>query len=96
MSRVIMYTKNYCPYCVRAKNYLNAIGVQDIEEINIEQASQSDLRAEMIERTGQRTVPQIFINDQHVGGCDDLMALGQPRVEQLLNSCNLKTGDKDE
>ncbi len=68
-----MYTTEYCPYCVRAKALLNQRGVATIEEVRID--LEPAQRAKMIELTGRRTVPQIFIGDTHVGGCDDLMAL---------------------
>jgi len=73
MQTVKMYTTAVCPYCVRAKQILKARGVQHIEEIRVDTAP--ELRAHMMEITGRRTVPQIFIGDTHVGGCDDLMAL---------------------
>ena len=73
MQTVKMYTTAVCPYCVRAKQILKARGVQQIEEIRVDIAP--ELRAHMMEITGRRTVPQIFIGDTHVGGCDDLMAL---------------------
>jgi glutaredoxin 3 len=68
-----MYTSQYCPYCHRAKALLEQRGVAAIDEIRIDlDPSQRD---RMIELTGRRTVPQIFIGDTHVGGCDDLIAL---------------------
>lgn len=73
MQTVKMYTTAVCPYCVRAKQILKARGVQQIEEIRVD--TTPELRAHMMEITGRRTVPQIFIGDTHVGGCDDLMAL---------------------
>lgn len=73
MAHVTIYTKDYCPYCVRAKSLLNSKAVQ-FEEIQIDR--QPERRPEMIERAkGRTTVPQIFIGDRHVGGCDDLVAL---------------------
>jgi glutaredoxin 3 len=68
-----MYTTAVCPYCVRAKQILKSKGVADIEEIRVDQLPEA--RAHMMNITGRRTVPQIFIGDTHVGGCDDLMAL---------------------
>jgi len=68
-----MFTTAVCPYCVRAKQLLKARGVEHIEEVRIDQLPQE--RDRMMALTGQRTVPQIFIGDKHVGGCDDLMAL---------------------
>ena len=73
MQTVKMYTTAVCPYCVRAKQILKARGVQQIDEIRVDTAP--EVRAHMMEITGRRTVPQIFIGDTHVGGCDDLMAL---------------------
>lgn len=73
MQAVKMYTTAVCPYCVRAKQLLKAPGVEHIEEIRIDTNPQE--RERMMETTGRRTVPQIFIGDTHVGGCDDLMAL---------------------
>ena len=69
---VTMYTTSWCPYCSRARKLLASKGV-NVEEIDIESAPEK--RAEMQTRSGRRSVPQIFIGDQHVGGCDDLHAL---------------------
>ena len=73
MQPVKMYTTAVCPYCTRAKQVLKARGVEQIEEIRID--TDPAVRTHMMEITGRRTVPQIFIGDTHVGGCDDLMAL---------------------
>ena len=73
MPHVKMYTTAVCPYCVRAKQILKAKGMAEIEEIRIDQLPEA--REHMMSITGRRTVPQIFIGDTHVGGCDDLMAL---------------------
>ncbi|MGZ5181648.1 MAG: glutaredoxin 3 [Ramlibacter sp.] len=73
MQPVTMYTTAVCPYCIRAKQILKARGVEDINEIRVDVQPQE--RVKMMEITGRRTVPQIFIGDTHVGGCDDLMAL---------------------
>ena len=75
MNPVRMYTTEYCPYCVRAKALLQQRGVAQIDEIRVD--LDPEQRDRMIEATGRRTVPQIFIGDTHVGGCDDLMALDQ-------------------
>ncbi|MDI4632567.1 glutaredoxin 3 [Pelomonas sp. V22] len=73
MSRVKMYTTLVCPYCVRAKSLLKQRGVEQIEEIRVDlDPAQRD---SMVALTGRRTVPQIFIGDTHVGGCDELIAL---------------------
>ena len=75
MNIVRMYTTQVCPFCQRAKALLKQRGVAAIEEIRIDlDAVQRD---KMVETTGRRTVPQIFIGETHVGGCDDLMALDQ-------------------
>ena len=73
MPLVKMYTTAVCPYCVRAKQILKAKGVEHIEEVRIDVNPEE--RARMMEITGRRTVPQIFIGNTHVGGCDDLVAL---------------------
>lgn len=80
---ITIYTKAYCPYCVRAKALLSSKGVQ-FSEIKID--DQPELRPEMISKAGGRTtVPQIFINEQHIGGCDDLHALdAQGKLDTLL------------
>ena len=75
MSPVKMYTTQVCPYCLRAKALLKQRGVAAIEEIRIDlDPAQRD---QMVALTGRRTVPQIFIGQTHVGGCDDLIALDQ-------------------
>lgn len=75
MSAVVMYTTQVCPYCVRAKALLQQRGVTAIQEVRVDlDPAQRD---HMIALTGRRTVPQIFIGDTHVGGCDDLVALDQ-------------------
>ena len=73
MQAVKMFTTAVCPYCIQAKRILLSKGVTSIEEIRVD--SQPQERMRMMEITGRRTVPQIFIGDTHVGGCDDLMAL---------------------
>jgi len=73
MQPVKMYTTAFCPYCTRAKQLLQARGVEQIEEIRID--SDPNARATMMQTTQRRSVPQIFIGATHVGGCDDLMAL---------------------
>ena len=73
MNPVLMYTTGYCPYCSRAEMLLKQRGVAEIEKIRID--VDTDQRAVMMERTGRRTVPQIYIGDTHVGGHDDLVAL---------------------
>lgn len=73
MPRILMYSTAVCPYCVRAEQLLRRKGVTDIDKVRVD--LDPARRDEMIERTGRRTVPQIFIGDTHVGGCDDLYAL---------------------
>ncbi|MCV2420359.1 glutaredoxin 3 [Paucibacter sp. DJ2R-2] len=82
MSHVKMYTTLVCPYCVRAKALLKQRGVEQIEEIRIDQNPAE--RDAMVALTGRRTVPQIFIGSTHVGGCDDLIALDQRGGLQVL------------
>lgn len=73
MAHVKIYSSDYCPYCQRAKALLRERGVADWEEIVVD--GKPDVRAAMAELVGRTSVPQIFINGQHVGGCDDLHAL---------------------
>lgn len=73
MQPVKMYTTAVCPYCIQAKKVLKQKGVEHIEEVRVD--TNPDERIKMMELTGRRTVPQIFIGSTHVGGCDDLMAL---------------------
>lgn len=72
MPIVKMYTTGTCPYCLRAKQVFKTKGV-DIDEIRVD--LKPELRKEMMDLTGRRTVPQIFIGERHIGGCDDLLAL---------------------
>jgi glutaredoxin 3 len=82
MKKIIIYTTLVCPYCVRAKALLTRKGFT-YEEIN---ANDDDIRDEMIKKSGgMRTVPQIFIGDQHIGGCDDLYALEKDgKLDELV------------
>ena len=83
MSPVVMYTTAVCPYCQRAKMLLASKGVADIQEIRVD-LDPAD-REKMMALTGRRTVPQIFIGDTHVGGCDDLIALNNAgKLDVLL------------
>jgi len=75
MKPVTMYTTQTCPYCLRAKALLKQRGVMAIDEIRVD--LDGTQRQRMVDLTGRRTVPQIFIGETHVGGCDDLMALDQ-------------------
>ena len=82
---VLMYTTAVCPFCIRAKQLLAARGVTRIEEVRVD--LDSDRRDEMMEKTQRRTVPQIFIGDTHVGGCDDLYALDSAgKLQPLLDA----------
>lgn len=73
MQIVKMFTTAVCPYCMRAKQILHSKGVEHIEEVRVD--TDPAQRDHMMQTTGRRTVPQIFIGSTHVGGCDDLMAL---------------------
>lgn len=86
MSAVVkMYTTQWCPFCLRAKQLLAQRGVATIDEVRVDLHPAE--RAAMVAQTGRRTVPQIFIGAKHVGGCDDLMALDQRGgLLPLLNS----------
>lgn len=85
MQAVKMYTTAFCPYCTRAKQILKSKGVESIEEIRID--ADPDARTRMMEITGRRTVPQIFIGDTHVGGHDELVALdGKGELMPLLGA----------
>jgi len=84
--KVVIYSTGWCPYCSRARQLLQSKGVE-IEEIDVE--GRPEARAEMIARSGRRTVPQIFINQTHIGGCDDLIALDETGgLEPLLQETN--------
>lgn len=84
MTDVVIYTTQVCPYCVRAKQLFQRKGVSYREvDVSFDQAE----RMALVARTKQRTVPQIFINDQHIGGCDDLYALERSgQLDPLLNT----------
>ena len=82
MAKVVIYTTSICPYCVRAKMLFQRKGVS-YEEIDV--SRDNDLHLKLMQQTKQRTVPQIFINEQHIGGCDDLYALDrQGALDPLL------------
>jgi glutaredoxin 3 len=84
MQSVKMYTTAVCPYCIRAKQILKAKGVEQIDEVRVDLNPEERVR--MMEATGRRTVPQIFIGETHVGGCDDLEDLvAQGGLAPLLN-----------
>ncbi|MCV2368304.1 glutaredoxin 3 [Roseateles oligotrophus] len=82
MQTVKMYTTQVCPYCVRAKALLKQRGVEQLVEVRIDLHPAE--RDAMVALTGRRSVPQIFIGDTHVGGCDDLIALDQRGGLQAL------------
>ncbi|MDD2934379.1 MAG: glutaredoxin 3 [Methylotenera sp.] len=73
MANVLMYTTAVCPYCINAERLLMSKGVTEINKIRID--LQPEKRDEMMQKTGRRTVPQIYIDDRHIGGFDDLRAL---------------------
>jgi glutaredoxin 3 len=83
MAAITMYSTAVCPYCVRAERLLRAKGVTEIDKIRVD--LDATRRVEMVERTGRRTVPQIFIGETYVGGCDELYALEhEGRLTALL------------
>lgn len=89
MKKILMYTTRWCPFCVNAKRLLASKGVS-VEEVPVD--SDPARRAEMMERSGRRTVPQIFIGEKHVGGFDDIAALEhQGALDPLLTDVP-KTG----
>ncbi|KTC74323.1 glutaredoxin [Legionella birminghamensis] len=82
MANIVIYSTGYCPYCVRAKQLLDSKKV-NYQEIRVDEEPAK--RDEMIARSGRRTVPQIFIDGQHIGGCDDLYTLEDAgKLDQLL------------
>jgi glutaredoxin 3 len=85
MARVLMYSTGVCPYCMMAERLLKAKGVDDIQKVRIDLDPQQ--RNEMMQKTGRRTVPQIYIGDTHVGGFDDLAALDRAgKLDPLLQA----------
>ncbi len=83
-AKVLMYSTGVCPYCVMAERLLTSKGVKEIEKVRID--IDPEQRAAMMEKTGRRTVPQIYIGDTHVGGFDDLSALDRAgKLDPLLN-----------
>jgi glutaredoxin 3 len=84
MAKVTIYTRPFCPYCARALALLNDKGADFTE---IEAGMDPALRQEMMQRSGRNTFPQIFVGEQHIGGCDDMMALeDQGKLDALLNA----------
>jgi glutaredoxin 3 len=87
MVRITMYSTGVCPYCQRAEMLLKSKGVAEIDKIRID--LEPSRRGEMMQRTGRRTVPQIYIGEVHVGGYDDLAALDRAgKLAPLLNGQN--------
>ena len=85
VARVLMYSTGVCPYCNMAERLLKAKGIDEIEKIRID--LDPEKRALMMEKTGRRTVPQIYIGDTHVGGFDDLSALDREgKLDPLLQA----------
>ena len=88
MAQVVIYTTRICPYCVRAKQLFQRKGIA-YEEIDV--SLDNNLRLQLVARTKQRTVPQIFINDQHIGGFDDLQRLNESgKLDALLQGAKNK------
>ncbi|MVW74504.1 glutaredoxin 3 [Pseudomonas xionganensis] len=84
MAQVLIYSSDWCPYCIRAKQLLASKGVA-FEEIRVD--GQPDLRSEMARKAGRTSVPQIWIDATHVGGCDDLYALERAgKLDALLQA----------
>jgi glutaredoxin 3 len=84
MSKITIYTKPYCPYCIRAVSLLEKKGVAFVE---IDAAFDPAKRQEMMQRSGRATFPQIFIGERHIGGCDDMMALERDgQLDPLLKA----------
>jgi glutaredoxin 3 len=84
MNKIIMYCTEVCPYCVRAEHLLQRKGIKEIEKIRID--LHPEKREAMIRQTGRRTVPQIYINGEHVGGYDDMAALDRAgKLDVMLN-----------
>lgn len=75
MTRVVMYSTGFCPYCIMAEKLLRSKGVEEIEKIRVDLEPARHI--EMLEKTGRRTVPQIYIGETHVGGYDDLAMLNR-------------------
>ena len=85
MAKVIMYSTGVCPYCQMAERLLKSKGVAAIDKVRVD--LEPERRVEMMEKTGRRTVPQIYIGDTHVGGYDDLAALDRAgRLDELLRA----------
>jgi len=84
MAKVVMYTTPWCPYCIRARGLLDDKGVA-YTDINV--SGNASLRHEMEQKSGRHTVPQIWINEQHVGGCSELVTLDRAgKLDEMLRS----------
>jgi len=84
-AHILMYSTGVCPYCVRAEQLLRRKGIEDIEKVRVD--LEPSRRDEMIAATGLRTVPQIFIDGRHIGGCDELYALDRAgELDPLLGT----------
>jgi glutaredoxin 3 len=85
MAKILMYSTAVCPYCINAEKLLLSKGVKEIEKVRLD--LHPEQRLEMMEKTGRRTVPQIYINERHIGGFEDLRALDlQGGLDPLLAS----------
>ncbi len=85
MTKIVIYQKPSCPFCIRAINLLQSLNANIDESINL--LEEPHRKAEMIERSGRKTVPQIFIDGKHIGGCDDLFALHEKGLlEKMLQN----------
>lgn len=83
MPHIVMYTTATCPYCINAERLLRSKGVQEIDKVRVDLDTHK--RVEMVQKTGRRTVPQIYIGERHVGGFDDLHALNEAgELDDLL------------
>jgi glutaredoxin 3 len=83
MNKIVMYSTRFCPYCVMAEKLLHSKGAENIEKIRVD--LEPERRTEMLEKTGRRTVPQIYIGETHVGGYDDLVILNRnDKLTKLL------------
>lgn len=85
MANVVMYSTAVCPFCINAERLLHSRGVKDIQKIRVD--LQPELRREMMDKTGRRSVPQIFIDERHIGGFEELRALDMAgKLEPLLTA----------
>ncbi len=87
MTKIIMYTTGFCPYCKMAENLLRSKGVKEIEMIRVD--LDPEQRLDMVDKTGRRTVPQIYIGDKHIGGYDDLARLWKTTIAPRVLTKNI-------